>query len=204
MTDYLERILALLQVGEDAPAQDWPDRKSVRPLMRGTDGPGGLRLPKTGQFFDQEAEVRPAFLEEIIQENHVERVWSGQGQIWNILPDAARNQEAAADKTSEEKTVFELLTRMTRSISDGPAHGGGAAEGGAPLLAQLRKGRQAVEAGRRRDAVRVPGQAQPLETGWERRVRREESQTQAQDTAQLVDRAFRRDARRYDGGFTLF
>ena len=96
-----------------------------------------------------------------------------------------------------------LLTR-TDKHEERSEQRGGAANGGFPLLAQSRKRRLAVENSRRRDALFPAGQAPAAVSRWEPGRWQRESQTQAQDTAQLVDRAFRRDARRYDGGFTLF
>jgi len=213
VTDYLEQILDLLRnLAEQE--QDWPERKIAR-VFRGRpeemefsaldrSAEAGLLEGEQRSVWEQTAEAggpRGSFFDPVLQADRLETLWDRQEDVWNILPGPARNQEAAPGHTPEEETRFELLTR---EFGETPAQSGGAAKGNFPLLEQLRRSRQAVENSRRRDALRGEAQVQPAEQSWEKMARTAMRQTQAQDTAQLVDRAFRRDARRYDGGFTLF
>lgn len=214
MTDYLQRILELLEEWAPERESDWPKQKDSWPSGYGEDENSSVLPLKTIGFperlertvFGKTAEADgPGRIwtrtDEIIQVDHLERFWENREKVLNILPDAARNQEAAPGNTLEEELRIQFPAEENLN---GPAQSGWAAKGDAPLLAQIQKSRRAVGNSWRRDALRVQGQVQPLEKGWERMALQEASQTQEQDAAQLVDRAFRRDARRYDGGFTLF
>ena len=204
MIDYLEKILAMMAGWEDEES-GWPERKQASPGEKNSALDEALAVPEAG--------VRPAsgmdrprrvYIDDRFQVDHLERlIQDGQGQAAASPPAPVRDQEPGPEPTWGGGLDGLLLTR-TDKHEERSEQRGGAANGGFPLLAQSRKRRLAVENSRRRDALFPAGQAPAAVSRWEPGRWQRESQTQAQDTAQLVDRAFRRDARRYDGGFTLF
>lgn len=201
MTNYLAESLALLEDWEDAEDWDWPEKKRVPAYgeisaLEEAETPAALGREAAGGTGSRRVDI-----DAMLQVHHWELEENGQGALWRRLFHPAGDQDPPAGTTWER--AWEATFWPEEELED-PARRGGAAEGGSALLAQLQKSGLAAENSRRRDAPKEPGWVQSPAQSRGLGTRREEETVQGLDPVQRVDRAFRRDARRYDGGFSLF
>lgn len=140
---------------------------------------------------EQEAESTP---EEVPEEAALERVsrsMEGQGQVTRERRDLNPEGVAAVGTGGEEETQVQRQTGDIQSEDSETEQ--------ARVLAE-----QLGSADRAADYVRRESPSAPqreADTGW---VRLEETAAARAEDVRRVDRAFERDARRYDCGFTLF
>ena len=201
MTDYLAESLALLEDWEEGENWDWPEKKRVPAYgaisaLEEAGPPAALGREAAGETGSRRVDI-----DAMLQVHHWELEENGQGALWRRLFHPAGDQDPPADTAWER--AWEAAFWPEEELED-PDRRGGAAEGGSALLAQLQKSGLAAQNSRRRDAPEEPGWTWPLAQSRGLGTRREEETAQGLDAVQRVDRAFRRDARRYDGGFSLF
>ena len=230
MRDYLEELLDLLtQEDEEEAAGVWKTQTAslILPKALEAEAPeGALELPEGMAAGDADSgkggerlrlEREPA-LEPALDLEEIETVPG---------LDAALDQEAAlSDSTGELDEALASGGERPVMGEDGPA------EAGAVLLEQIRSRRRPALLQQAQDLERQAGQAQAL--AQDRRSRslapalalpsREQAPFPSQmaegngggqnaggtawpggeDQARLIDRAFQRDSRRYDRGFSLY
>lgn len=203
MTDYLAELLALLEDREEPDGGDWPEHRRSPAVWNNSVPEAELLRAVPGERAAGEERFRRVYIDAILQADRLETLYIGQGDGRERLlgfsevqepPEAGGWQEALSD-ASLPGSKIEAWDEPAGPARDAPA-----------LLEQLRSSRQAVGYVLRQSAggAQVPDRESFLGQEERRMARVRARQTQEQDTARLVDRAFRRDARRYDGGFALF
>ncbi len=189
MTDRLEELLALMDDGDEEEREDETapaGRLPVLPLERSWEArDAGENAPADGSAPEQDAgEARDG----------VESV-SAEEQVWPILDgngsglEAVRRPERPGDAPPEEGTAPREGQRdaeMARAVRRGDERG---------LEGLYRRAAQAVRP--------AAAQVLPVEQAG-RTFRGEEPGRTAALTVEELDRAVRRDSRRYDGGMTIF
>ena len=183
MTDYLSDIL---DAGEDALERAL---RRTEDTLAGAEGASGLDR-KAGQ---------PAAEEHFAGEDRLEEAQqaSGSGSGWAGLPSPAPETDipAAGGQPEEESQP-----------SGTPGWAEDAAQPLAGALEQAdRSAAQAAALAGREQARPAPGQGAAERSGWMSSVQPGRDGGAGElETALRVDRAFRRDSRRYDGGFFLY
>lgn len=189
MTDRLEELLALMDDGDEEEREDEtaPARRlPVLPPERSREARDAGEIPGE-EFAPEDAAAGEA-------RGGVESV-SAEEQVWPMLDgngpgvEAVRRPERSGDAPPEEGTAPREGQRdaeMARAVRRGDERG---------LEGLYRRAAQAVRP--------AAAQVLPVEQAG-RTFRGEEPGRTAALTVEELDRAVRRDSRRYDGGMTIF
>lgn len=195
MTDQLELLLELVEEQEEEQAADLARRPDAGPAPERTRVPGA-REERGPAPSGRAEERRPA------PARAGRAPGSGETEA-SLPPDGAREsagtegRNALAQAAAREDRAQSLTSGALRRASAAGARAAGAENAAAPLR---RRAAQAAQAARFRGTA---GGSSPPETAGAKRLPSAPEET-APLQARSLDRVFERDARRYDGVFTLY
>ncbi len=221
MVDRLEELLAMLEDEDEKEGEDWEDVPALRgrtlPAIPQEEGDGET-APAGGE--QREAPVEPdTGAPELMAgeygetEGLVPGEETGNGPVWRLDDGAGAKAEAAWRRTAAELLGLpgEIAAQGARMAVEEAAEAAGARlseEKGVELARAVRHEARSGLEGLYRQTVRAVRPAAPVQApGGEpsgRTLRAGEPGRTAALTVDELDRAVRRDSRRYDGGMTIF